>query len=74
MPYDAVNVAAAAPGGLPRPLLEQLAPGGRLIAPVDDGGQRLILVHATGTGLRYSDLGPVRFVPLRPDLTDRARP
>jgi protein-L-isoaspartate(D-aspartate) O-methyltransferase len=70
MPYDAINVAAAASGGVPRPLLEQLAPGGRLIAPVDDGGQRLILVHATETGLRYSDLGPVRFVSLRPDSTD----
>lgn len=74
MPYDAINVAAAARGGLPRALLEQLAPGGRLIAPVDDGGQRLTLVHAGETGLRYSDLGPVRFVPLRADPTDRPRP
>jgi protein-L-isoaspartate(D-aspartate) O-methyltransferase len=74
MPYDSINVAAAAHGGLPRPLLEQLAPGGRLIAPVDDGGQRLILVHVTQTGLRYSDLGPVRFVSLRPDPTNRQRP
>jgi protein-L-isoaspartate(D-aspartate) O-methyltransferase len=74
MPYVAINVAAAAHGGVPRPLLAQLAPGGRLIAPVDDGGQRLILVRATETGLRYSDLGPVRFVSLRPDPTDRTRP
>ena len=74
MPYDAINVAAAACGGLPRPLLEQLAPGGRLIAPVGDEAQRLILVHATEAGLRYSDLGPVRFVSLRADPTDLARP
>jgi protein-L-isoaspartate(D-aspartate) O-methyltransferase len=74
MPYDAINVAAAAHGGVPRPLLAQLAPRGRLIAPVDDGAQRLILVHATETGLRYSDLGPVRFVSLRPDPPGPDRP
>ncbi len=63
-PFDAINVAAAASGGLPRALLEQLARGGRLIAPIDRGTQRLILARVTETGLRYSDLGPVRFVPL----------
>jgi protein-L-isoaspartate(D-aspartate) O-methyltransferase len=74
MPYDAINVAAAAHGGLPRPLLEQLAPGGRLVAPVERGAQRLILVQATEAGLRCSDLGPVRFVSLRPDPPDPAAP
>ncbi len=63
-PYDAINVAAAASGGLPCALLEQLARGGRLIAPIDRGTQRLILARVTETGLLYSDLGPVRFVPL----------
>ena len=63
-PYDAINVAAAARGRLPRALLEQLASSGRLIAPVDTGTQRLILAEAIETSLRYSDLGPVRFVSL----------
>src|SRR6185295_7110421 len=32
-PYDAIVVSAAAPG-IPRPLLEQLAPDGRLVLPI----------------------------------------
>lgn len=63
-PYDAINVAAAAAGGLPNALLEQLAPSGRLIAPVGRGIQRLTLAKLTDTGVECSDLGPVRFVPL----------
>lgn len=64
-PYNAINVAAAATRGLPQALLEQLAPGGRLIAPVADGtSQRLILAERTDTDTRYHDLGPVRFVSL----------
>jgi len=69
MPYDAINVAAAAQSGVPKPLLEQLAPGGRLIAPVGATAQRLMLVHASETGPRYRDLGPVRVFSLRPDAT-----
>src|SRR5262249_21394556 len=34
-PYDAIVVSAAAPG-IPRPLLEQLAPDGRLVLPIGD--------------------------------------
>ena len=41
-PYDAINVAAAAGAGSRRALEEQLAPGGRLVAPVEDGEQRLV--------------------------------
>ncbi len=67
-PYDAINVAAAASAGLPKALLEQLTRGGRLIAPIEhDRTQRLILTRATEAGPWYSDLGPVRFVPLDSD-------
>ena len=67
-PYDAINVAAAASARLPNTLLEQLTRGGRLIAPFEhDRTQRLILTRATEVGPRYSDLGPVRFVPLDSD-------
>lgn len=70
-PYDAINVAAAATKGLPQALLEQLAPNGRLIAPVAQGtGQRLILAERTDTDTRYQDLGPVRFVPLGHGLAE----
>ncbi|HEV2121272.1 MAG TPA: protein-L-isoaspartate(D-aspartate) O-methyltransferase [Chloroflexota bacterium] len=64
-PYDAILVAAAGPT-IPQPLIEQLAPGGRLVLPV--GGrdeQQLILVTRQPNGpLREVSLGPVRFVPL----------
>lgn len=63
-PFDAINVAAAATGGLPEALLEQLADGGRLVAPVDGGDQRLVLVRRTGDRLDSTELERVRFVPL----------
>ena len=68
-PFDAVNVAATASGGVPAALEEQLAPGGRLIAPVaQNGGERLVFVRR-GTGpdaaLERTLLDAVRFVPLR---------
>jgi protein-L-isoaspartate(D-aspartate) O-methyltransferase len=63
-PYDAINVAAAAGAGIPRALEEQLAPGGRLVAPVEDGEQRLVRVRRTAEGLERLELERVRFVPL----------
>jgi protein-L-isoaspartate(D-aspartate) O-methyltransferase len=63
-PYDAINVAAAAGGEVPPALLEQLAPGGRLVAPVGDGEQRLVRVRRTTSGIKREALDSVRFVPL----------
>lgn len=61
-PYDAINVAAAAAGAVPPALEEQLAPGGRLVLPVD---QTLVVVRREPDGrLRRADAGSVRFVPL----------
>jgi protein-L-isoaspartate(D-aspartate) O-methyltransferase len=63
-PYDAILVSAAAPD-VPRPLLEQLADGGRLIAPL--GGyneQTLVMITRHGDALERRDIAPVRFVPL----------
>ena len=63
-PYDAINVAASARDGVPVALVDQLAPGGRLVIPV---GERLVLVERTPEGaLRRTDAGGVRFVPLVP--------
>ncbi len=65
-PYDAVNVAATASDAVPAALEEQLAVGGRLIAPVaGDGGERLVLVRRHAGGLERTLLDAVRFVPLR---------
>jgi protein-L-isoaspartate(D-aspartate) O-methyltransferase len=68
-PYDAINVAAAAGGAVPPALAEQLAAGGRLVAPVEDGEQRLVLLTRTSSGLDRRALERVRFVPL---VTGRA--
>jgi protein-L-isoaspartate(D-aspartate) O-methyltransferase len=65
-PFDCIIVTCAA-GHVPIPLIEQLAPGGRMIIPV--GGvfeiQRLILVtkHLDGT-VEHKNMLPVRFVPM----------
>jgi protein-L-isoaspartate(D-aspartate) O-methyltransferase len=63
-PYQAINVAAAAGGAIPAALTEQLAPGGRLVAPVENGDQRLVVARRTPEGLTVTDLERVRFVPL----------
>jgi protein-L-isoaspartate(D-aspartate) O-methyltransferase len=63
-PYDAISVAAAAGGELPPALLEQLGPGGRLVAPVGNGEQRLVRVRRTPEGYEREALEAVRFVPL----------
>jgi len=63
-PYDAIVVTAAAPE-IPEPLVEQLADGGRLVAPVGGpGGQQLVRVRRRGSEREVEDLGGVAFVPL----------
>jgi protein-L-isoaspartate(D-aspartate) O-methyltransferase len=64
-PYDAILVAAASPD-VPEPLVEQLAPGGRMVIPLGDrDGQTLTLIERDpAAGTRRTTLGDVRFVPL----------
>jgi len=64
-PYDAILVAAGGPE-VPPPLVEQLAPDGRLLIPLGKrGAQVLTLVQrAAAPELRYTPLGAARFVPL----------
>ena len=65
-PYDGIIVAAAAPV-LPEKLLEQLAPGGRLVMPVGPAGrQELVLVTRHNDHFEQRSLGAVSFVPLVP--------
>jgi protein-L-isoaspartate(D-aspartate) O-methyltransferase len=65
-PYDAINVAAAARRRIPPALIEQLAPGGRIVVPVEEHGeQRLALLREHGSELEVMRLDRVRFVPLR---------
>jgi protein-L-isoaspartate(D-aspartate) O-methyltransferase len=70
-PYDAINVAAASGRQLPAPLLEQLAPGGRMVLPVGRRRQRLTVVRRDDDGRISSEmLEPVRFVPLVHSVPD----
>ncbi|HEX9051037.1 MAG TPA: protein-L-isoaspartate(D-aspartate) O-methyltransferase [Anaeromyxobacter sp.] len=65
-PFDRVLVTAAAEE-VPRALVEQLAPGGRMILPVGESSeaQMLRIVQRGNDGVTaQSDLLPVRFVPL----------
>ena len=66
-PFDAINVAAAASDRVPEVLEAQIAPGGRMVVPVGDAEQRLILTRRVDGGFERAALEGVRFVPLVPD-------
>ncbi|MES3010729.1 MAG: protein-L-isoaspartate(D-aspartate) O-methyltransferase [Pseudomonadota bacterium] len=65
-PYAAI-IAAAGGEALPTTWIDQLAPGGRLVAPVcqPNGAQALTVVDKTPTGIVQRFLEPVLFVPLK---------
>jgi len=63
-PFDAILVTAGAPQ-VPRPLVEQLALGGRLVVPVGDRfSQTLTRALKTKEGVKFDYLGGCRFVRL----------
>jgi protein-L-isoaspartate(D-aspartate) O-methyltransferase len=63
-PFDVINVAAATGDEPPTALEQQLAPGGRMVAPVGEEAQHLMLIRRTDAGLVRTRLEGVRFVPL----------
>ena len=73
-PFDAVIVTAA-PEEIPPPLVEQLAPGGRMVLPrgPEGGPQVLTLVTKDAGGrVRTQALSGVRFVPMTRDTGETA--
>jgi len=63
-PYDAILVTAGSPS-VPEPLAEQLAEGGRLLIPIGDRDEQiLVLFTKRGEELERRDIGAARFVPL----------
>ncbi len=68
-PFDVIIVAAA-PDHIPPVLIDQLAPGGRLVIPVGENYQTLKLVEKHPNGkIEKRDIIPVAFVP----MTGKAR-
>jgi len=62
-PFDSVIVTAA-PDHIPQPLVDQLKIGGKLVIPVGDLYQELIVVTKTKDGVKKKTVIPVRFVPM----------
>ena len=61
-PYDKIYVTAAAPD-IPKPLLDQLKPGGRMVIPIGGYEQYLYVVEKDNRGRIHKRVwGPVRFV------------
>jgi protein-L-isoaspartate(D-aspartate) O-methyltransferase len=63
-PFNAINVAAAMGDDPPRALEQQLADGGRMVAPVGAREQRLMLTRRAGEKFSRERLEAVQFVPL----------
>jgi len=64
-PFNGIIVTCA-PDHVPNPLLEQLAPKGRMVIPIgyERGIQELILIEKTDGNYRHRSVIPVAFVPL----------
>jgi protein-L-isoaspartate(D-aspartate) O-methyltransferase len=62
-PFDRIIVTAASPS-IPQPLKNQLRIGGKMIIPVGEDFQRMILVLRTERGYEQKDLGEFIFVPM----------
>ena len=62
-PFDAI-ILTAAPDHIPQPFMDQLKMGGRLILPVGEDPQSLVLIRRTEEGYHRTELIPVIFVPM----------
>lgn len=70
-PFDLIIVAAA-PDHIPQPLVDQLAPGGRMVLPVGSYPQDLVVVEKKENGqVERRSVAPVMFVPMTGEARSR---
>jgi protein-L-isoaspartate(D-aspartate) O-methyltransferase len=70
-PFDAILVTCS-PDHVPQPLVDQLRDGGRMIIPVDEGGeQSLVRLEKRGEKVERTAVLPVRFVPMTGEAAKR---
>jgi len=70
-PFDVIVVAAAA-GHVPQPLVDQLAPNGRIVIPVGRSYQELLLIEKRADGsVRQQRIAAVAFVPMTGEVQNR---
>jgi protein-L-isoaspartate(D-aspartate) O-methyltransferase len=72
-PFDAIMVTAAAPR-IPEALKSQLKEGGRLILPIGDESQELVVVVRRADRFEERRVLPVRFVPMTGKVRETVRP
>ena len=69
-PFDVIIVAAA-PDHIPQDLIDQLAPGGRMVLPVGEYSQELVVISKDQNGrITQREIIPVAFVPMTGDATE----
>jgi len=66
-PFDAIVVTAAAPE-IPQPLVDQLKEDGRMVIPVGEGYQELLLIIKKNDEIIKKSIIPVRFVPMTGEI------
>jgi protein-L-isoaspartate(D-aspartate) O-methyltransferase len=69
-PFDAIIVTAAPPK-IPQPLVQQLKVGGRMVIPVGEFHQELMLLQKTDKGVIEKSIIPVRFVPMTGEAQEK---
>ena len=71
-PFHAILVTAAPPT-VPEPLKQQLEIGGKLVIPVGDDYQDLVVITRTPAGFEQKRMLPVRFVPMKGKVQGKQR-
>jgi protein-L-isoaspartate(D-aspartate) O-methyltransferase len=69
-PFDGIMVTAA-PDTVPQPLIDQLKEGGKLVIPVGDFFQDLLVLTKTPDGVERREIIPVRFVPMIGEIEEQ---